>query len=107
MARGKRKFVVEITETREITVEEISAALNRFAAHLKRGTASIETGSLYDRQGHQIGHYKWLDQFALPGRPADQPAKAEVHVECPEHGHQLALAVPGLTGAEPVCTECI
>lgn len=31
----------------------------------------------------------------------------KTYVDCPVHGHQQSLSVPGLTGPEPVCIECI
>lgn len=71
MARGKRKFVVEITETSEITVDQITQALARLSNRLHRGVSPLEGGVLNDQSGHKIGTYKWLDQFAvMPGTEA-------------------------------------
>jgi len=67
MARGKRKFVVEITETSGLTGDELSKALSRLAGGLASGRNSIETGTLRNSAGQSIGIYKWVNQPHFTG----------------------------------------
>lgn len=66
MAKGKRKFCVEITETSGLTGDELAKALSRLAGGLSSGRNSIETGSLRNSAGQIIGAYKWVTQDNLP-----------------------------------------
>ena len=68
--KGKRKFVVEITETSGLTGDELSKALSRLAGGLASGRNSIEQGALRDSTGRIIGIYKWVTQMAIP-RPSE------------------------------------
>lgn len=66
MPKGKRKFVVEVTETSGLSGEELSRALSRLSARLSRGTASIERGFVVGDDNHAIGNYRWVDQMVIP-----------------------------------------
>jgi hypothetical protein len=66
MAKGKRKFVVEITETFGLTELELNSALMRLAGGLQSGRNSVEKGTLRDSKGQVIGGYRWVDQMAIP-----------------------------------------
>lgn len=66
MPRGKRKFVIEITETRDITVGEISKALTRLGAKMHIGTSAMERGFVIGDENHVIGNYSWKDQPQWP-----------------------------------------
>jgi hypothetical protein len=66
MARGKRKFVVEITETQGLTEGELTKVLMRLAGSLASGRASIEGGKLRDSRNYVIGSYSWKDQPTWP-----------------------------------------
>lgn len=66
MAKGKRKFVVEITETFGLTELELNSALMRLAGGLQSGRNSIERGALRDSKGSVIGTYSWKDQLVPP-----------------------------------------
>lgn len=68
MARGKRKFVVEITETRDLTGDELAKSLSRLAGGLSSGRNSIEHGVIRDSGGTIIGRYSWMDQLIPPKR---------------------------------------
>ena len=68
MARGKRKFVVEITETSGLTGEELAKALSRLAGGLSSGRNSIEHGPVRNSGGAIIGTYSWKDQLIPPRR---------------------------------------
>lgn len=62
MARGKRKFIVEITETLPLTAGELESALSRLAGRLHNGTASIESGDVLNSRNSVIGTYRWEPQ---------------------------------------------
>ena len=69
MSKGKRKFVIEITETFGLTELELNSALMRLAGGLQSGRNSIERGVLRDSANRVIGSYKWVDQLPAP-KPA-------------------------------------
>jgi hypothetical protein len=74
MPKGKRKFVVEITETFGLTELELNSALMRLAGGLQSGRNSIEKGILRDSKGLRIGTYKWVDQIQPP-RAGTEPGE--------------------------------
>jgi hypothetical protein len=66
MSKGKRKFVVEITETFGLTELELNSAIMRLAGGLQSGRNSVERGVLRDSHSNVIGNYKWVDQIVPP-----------------------------------------
>jgi len=71
MAKGKRKFVLEITETEGLTLGELANSLSRVAAGLQTGHQSLEEGNVHDTTRKAIGRYKWVRQLAVgpDGKP--------------------------------------
>ena len=63
MGKGKRKFVLENTETDGLTEGELTRALSRLAGHIHSGRCSLEGGALRDSAGKAIGTYKWVTQL--------------------------------------------
>lgn len=63
MAKGKRKFVLEITETTGLTEDDLTKALSRLSSSMHTGRSSIESGRVFNAAGDQIGYYGWRDQL--------------------------------------------
>lgn len=66
MPRGKRKFVLEITDTEALTTGDLERALSGLAGAIHSGRASIESGCIRNKAGKVIGGYKWVDQMPQP-----------------------------------------
>jgi hypothetical protein len=66
MPLGKRKFFVELTDTENLTVDELTKALSRLAGHISNGRAPLESGIVRDSGGAFIGTYGWRTQLVVP-----------------------------------------
>lgn len=75
MPKGKRKFFIELTETQELNVGELTRALSRLAGHLDNGRKSLEGGFVTDSNGVRIGTYGWRTQLVTPVESGHGPAK--------------------------------
>lgn len=57
---SKRKFVLEITETDDLSITQLGAALQRTGASLATGSYPVEEGWVYGG-GRLLGRYGWED----------------------------------------------
>lgn len=76
MPKGKRQFVLSITETEGLTEGELTGALSRVAGQIKSGRLRIESGIVRDSTGKIIGGYRWVSSIPVPSTstsPTSQP----------------------------------
>lgn len=76
MARGERKFVIEIDQTAGLTAGELTKALSRLAGNLNNGRSQLEGGPILASNHAIIGRYSWV-----PQPPYDIPVKCK-HPDC-------------------------